>query len=356
MREVLDAALRWQAAGEAVALATVVRACGSTPWRVGSRLALTRSGRMAGSVSGGCVEADVFAHAEGVLDRGRPALLRYGAAEELGMAVGLSCGGAIEVLVEPFGASEAWPALCDALARERPGVLAVGLAPAEVVGRKLLAFADGATVGSIDVDADEAILARATERLRRGGAGVVECARRGEPLSVLLEVLPVVPQLCIVGGTHTAIPLCRLAKVLGFRVTVVDARAAYATRERFPEADALVQCWPDEALAALCSPLTSVVILTHDRKLDVPALRAALGAGAAYVGILGSRRTHARRLADLAELGVAAAELARIRAPIGLDLGGQTAEEIALAILAEVCAVRRGRPGGALAAGQAAAS
>ena len=172
---------------------------------------------------------------------------------------------------------------------------------------------------------------------------------RADTATVFLEMFPAPQRLFIVGATHTAIPLCRLAKVLGFRVTVIDARSAYATAERFPDADELLLARPDEALAAACtaapSASTSVVILTHDPKFDLPALTSALRAGVRYIGILGSRRTHERRKAELRQQGFTEADLARIRAPIGLDLGARTPEEIALAILAEMLAVRYGRDG-----------
>ena len=172
---------------------------------------------------------------------------------------------------------------------------------------------------------------------------------RADTVTVFLEAFPAPQRLCIVGGTHTAIPLCRLAKVLGFRVTVIDARSAYATAERFPDADELLLARPDEALAGAGTDSTYVVILTHDPKFDLPALTSALRSGARYIGILGSKKTHERRKAELREQGFTEADLARIRAPIGLDLGGRSPEEIALAILAEILTVRYGRDGRALA-------
>ncbi len=345
MWETLAALDRWQGEGETVAVATLVRVCGSAVQLPGARLGLTRSGRMVGSVSGGCVENDVFEHALRVLDTGQPVIVRYGAADQLGLAVGLSCGGSIEVLIEPFAAAEAWGALRCAVREGRPAGLATALAPQSLLGRKRVVFDGGTCAGSIDADIDDQVTLALRRLLQEGGTRILSVPRRADTASVFLEAFTAPPQLLIVGGTHTAIPLCRMAKVLGFRVTVIDARRAYLTAQRFPDADELLEAWPDEALAAACSDSTSVVILTHDPKFDLPALAAALRSGARYIGILGSKRTHERRRLELRQQGFTETDLARIRAPIGLDLGGRTPEEIALAILAEMLAVRYRRDG-----------
>jgi len=345
MREILAALRRWRQEGEETALATLVRACGSVPRQPGARLGLTRSGKMLGSVSGGCVENDVFGHALDVLDSGRPVLVRYEVADELGLTVGLSCGGSIEVLIEPFAGAEAWQALCRAIEDERPAVLGVALTPPSIAGRKLVVFDDGTSAGSVDAGLDDQIAVAARGLMREGGTRVLSVPWRSDAATVFIEALPTLQRLFIVGGTHTAIPLCRLAKVLGFRVAVIDARSAYATAERFPDADELLLARPDEALAGAGNDSTYVVILTHDPKFDLPALTSALRSGVRYIGILGSRRTHERRKAELRQQGFTEADLARIRAPIGLDLGARTPEEIALAILAEMLAVRYGRDG-----------
>ena len=355
MKDILTTLDRWQRDGETIAVATLVRACGSVPRLPGARLVMTRSGKMIGSVSGGCVENDVFEHALQVLDSGRPIMVHYDAADPLGLAplglaplgldVGLSCGGSIDVLVEPFAAAEAWQALCRAVQHERAAALAIGLTPPALIGRKLLVFEDGIAAGSVDAALDEQVTAAAQRLTSAGGTCVLSLPWRGDTASVFIEAFPAPQQLLIVGATHTAIPLCRLAKVLGFRVTVIDARSAYATAERFPDADELLLARPDEALAGAGTDSTSVVILTHDPKFDLPALTSALRAGVRYIGILGSRRTHERRKAELRRQGFTEADLARIRVPIGLDLGARTPEEIALAILAEMLAVRYGRNG-----------
>jgi xanthine dehydrogenase accessory factor len=337
---------RWQDAHEDVALATLVDVRGSAPQRAGARLGVTRGGAMAGSVSGGCVENDVVERALGVLADGAPVVARYGIADESGLDVGLACAGTIDVLIERFAPSAAWQALAGAIAARRPAALAVGVAPAALAGRKLVVLGDDATVGAIDPALDAEVAARARARRERGGTEVVTLPCRGEQAAVYLEGFPPPPRLLVVGATHTAIALARLARPLGYHVTVIDPRRAYATPERLPDADELVLRAPGEALAeARLDARAAVVTLTHDPRFDLPALAAALRSDAGYVGAMGSRATHARRAAALAREGFGATDLARIHAPIGLDIGARTPEEIALAILAEMVAARAGRDG-----------
>ena len=346
MREIFSHLDGWQRQAEEIALATVVKLSGSAPRSSGARFCVTRSGKMAGSVSGGCVENDVFEHALRVLDDGRPALVHYGAADESGFDVGLACGGSIDVLIEPFAPTEAWQVVREALERQRPAALCVGLAPDALLGRKLAVLVDGTCAGSVDPALDGPLAAEARRLLLEGGVTVIDLPWRGEEGRVFIEAFPQQPRLFIVGATHTAIPLCRMAKELGFRVTIIDVRSAFATEERFPEADELVRAWPDEALdAALLDATAHVVTLTHDPKFDLPALARALRSGAGYVGALGSRVTHERRKAQLREQGFGEAELARIHTPVGLDIGSRTPAEIALSILAEMVAARHGRDG-----------
>jgi xanthine dehydrogenase accessory factor len=341
---------RWRRQGEAIALATVVRVRGSAPRPPGARLAVTRGGEMAGSVSGGCVEGDVIERALLALDSGEAALATYGIADDAGLDVGLTCRGSIDVLIEPFRAGPAWELVRGAVATGRPAALAVALAPAALTGRTLAVLGDGATAGSVDPALDRRVAAEARRRLAEGGTGVAAFPFGDGEASVYLEAFPAPPRLYVVGATHTAAALCRLAKPLGFHVTVIDPRRAYLSAERFPEADALLRAQPGEVLeAAGLGPSSAVVTLAHDPKLEVPALARGLSAGARYVGAMGSRATHERRKAELRRLGFAEIDLDRIRAPIGLDIGGRTPEEIALAILAEILAVRAGREGGALA-------
>jgi len=340
---------RWQREGEEIALATLVRVHGSAPRPAGARLFVTRSGRMSGSISGGCVDSDVFERALRVLERGQPALASYGIAEELDPEVGLSCGGNIDVLIEPFEPDPAWQALRRAVEQGRPAAFAIGLGPASLLGRRLALGGDPEPAGGVDPALDPTLVAEAGALLGTGGTRVATLPWQGGEATVFLEAFRRAPRLFIVGATHTAIPLCRMARELDFRVSVIDPRSVFASAERFPEADEVLQAWPAEAFESLSLDADAyVVTLTHDPKFDLPTLAHALRSEARYVGALGSRSTHARRMQRLREQGFGEADLERIRAPVGLDIGGRSPEEIALAILAEMVAVRHGREGNAL--------
>jgi xanthine dehydrogenase accessory factor len=355
MKDILADLNRWQAEKEEIALATLVAVRGSAPRLPGARLGLTRSGKMAGSVSGGCVENDVLERAIQVLDSGQAVIANYGIADELGFQVGLSCGGSIDVLIEPFAPTEAWHELEAAVREQRPAALAIGLSPASLLGRKLTVV-DEASVGSIDPSLDESVATEAQRLLPEGGTRALTLPWRGEEATVFLEAFPPPLRLFIVGATHTAIPLCRMAKEVGFQITVIDARSMFAVEERFPDADEVLYAWPDDALAEkIIDAYSYLVILTHDPKFDLPTLELALRSDARYVGALGSRATHRTRTAQLRQRGFSESDLARIRAPIGLDIGSRTPEEIAVAILAEMLAVRYGKAEDALAATEASA-
>jgi xanthine dehydrogenase accessory factor len=311
MREVLDELKAWSEAGEEIALATVVETWGSSPRPLGSKMAVTRSGKMAGSVSNGCIEGAVFEEAQKVLKAGKPKLAAFGVTDDLAFSVGLACGGHIEVYIEPFGKEH--QRLLSLLLENRPATLKTNL----VTGEPELA--EGAPSGS--------------ELAHRRGDWFIEPFRRPA-------------HLVLVGAIHIAIPLHRLAKLMGYRVTVVDARAKFATRERFPEADELIVAWPDEAMSKLTlDNSTYVVILTHDPKFDLPALRSVLGKDVGYIGAIGSRKTNENRFASLRSEGFTDEQISRVHGPIGLDLGGRGAEETALGILAEITAVRFGGSG-----------
>jgi xanthine dehydrogenase accessory factor len=342
MRELFDTLDRWHREGETIALATLVRVYGSAPRLPGARMLVTRNGKMAGSVSGGCVENDIVTRAQAVLDDGVPVLARYGIADDSELAVGLTCA-EIEVFLEPFQATPPWLALWEGLARNEPAVVAVALAPAPIAGRVVVVGADGGAHGTIDVSSDPMVLKTARAMLGTGAVSVLTVERSGEDGLVFLEAFARPDRLVINGGSHTAVVLARMAKQIGMHVTVVDARSAYLGRERFPDVDALVHAAPAKAFAAIDLESAFVVSLTHDLRYDVPALAAALRSSAGYVGAMGSLATHGRRCAALAEQGFDAAALARIRTPIGLDIGSRTPEEIAVAILAEMLAVRSGR-------------
>jgi xanthine dehydrogenase accessory factor len=311
MREVLAELEEWTRAGEEIALATVVETWGSSPRPLGSKMVVTRSGKMAGSVSNGCIEGAVFEEAQEVLHTKRPKVAAFGVADDVAFEVGLACGGHIEVFVQPL--THTHEQLIAMLERNEAATLRTNLATGEVD------LSSGAPSGS--------------ELARREGDWFIEPMRRPA-------------HLVIVGAIHIAIPLHRLAKLMGYRVTVVDARAKFATRMRFPEADELMVSWPDEALSKLTlDNSTYVVILTHDPKFDLPALRSVLGRDVGYIGAIGSRKTNQNRFDALRAEGFTEDQLSHVHGPVGLDLGGRGAEETALGILAEITAVRFGGSG-----------
>ena len=309
----LDAVERWRAEGKAVALATVVATRRSAPRPLGSKLAVSESGELAGSVSGGCVESDVATQATEVLATGRPRLVSYGIPDEDAWEVGLPCGGEIDVFVERVE---------DELPDPEAAQVAFTVVDGERAGERWLS-----TNGEVT----------------RTGLHEIE----GE--HVFAEVLGPPPLLLVFGAVDLAEELCRAAKLLGWRTIVSDARARFATRERIPSAGELVVAWPEEALERFPpDDRTAVVVLTHEERWDVPAIMGALAGDAFYVGAIGSRRTQERRRERLVEEGVPPDQLERLSGPAGLDLGAATSGETALSIFAEILAVRAGREGGRL--------
>lgn len=347
MREVTAELASWLAAGERVAIATVVGMRGSAPRPVGATLIATEDGRIAGSVSNGCVEAAVYEEAVAALAAGRARLVRYGISDELAFTVGLSCGGEIDVLVEPVGPFHT--AALERVLADRAVAIARIVAPDDRAGTVGLLDEDGARDGFAG---DLLALAGETWAALRAGSPRTSGHRLGGgEATVFFEVLTRAPSILLLGATHVGVALARLAKDLGFRITVADPRTTLATRERFPSADAIEHVWPDEAIArARLGPESAVVLLSHDPKFDRPGLVAALRSDAGYVGAIGSRRTNEERIAWLLAEGFTDEQLRRLRAPIGLDIGARTAEETALAILGEIVAERRGRPGTSLSA------
>ncbi|MCP4658363.1 MAG: XdhC family protein [bacterium] len=344
MRSILPAMESWREDGKRVAVATVVKVWGSAPRPLGAKMAISDAGDVAGSVSGGCVENAVIDEARESLDRGEPRLFASAVSDDEAWAVGLTCGGRIEVFIEPLGGL--YPELKRALEQERLAVRAMIVA-GPGTGRQLLVSPQGAAVGDLgSPELNTRVTTRVPELFASFRCERMTCDLQGAGVEIFLEVHPPSPKLVIVGAVHVAIPLITLAKPLGFRSLVIDPRSALATRERFPHADRLITEWPDVALPAVgLDEATSVAVLSHDLKLDVPALRAALSSPVRYIGALGSRKTHAKRLTALESEGISAAQLARIHSPIGLDLGGRRAEEIALAIVAEIVAVSHGVAG-----------
>lgn len=328
MRDVLAEAERWHVRGDRVALATVVATRRSAPRPVGSKLAVAESGEMAGSVSGGCVESDVYEHARDVLAGGAPRLVSYGIPDEFAFSVGLPCGGEIDVFVEQADL-DLLEQIRGLLERDEHGVL--------------LTVLEGSRAGSraLALEGD----ARAKDLISLGRSHIVEID--GE--KVFADVFGPPPRLFVFGAVDTAEELCRAAKLLGWQTIVADARGKFATSERLPSADEIVVAWPAEALERVQpNHDTAIVVLTHEDKFDVPALTGALDTDAFYIGALGSRRNQERRRALLLEAGATEEQLNRISGPCGLDIGAHTPAETAISILAEILARRADRSGGSL--------
>lgn len=312
MDRIPEQALDWVEAGQPVALATVVETWGSAPRRAGAQMAVAGDGSMAGSVSGGCVEGAVVVEALEALEQGRTRLLEYGVSDGDAFAVGLACGGTIKVLVEPVGP--------DALTREMLGDLVAARAE-----RKAVAY-------EVALDGSDRQLTGSgyAERFRRDRSGIDADTGR----FVAIHNPPL--RLVVVGAVHIAQHLTTMAREVGFDPIVVDPREAFGTPARFPDCR-VVNDWPDAALHEIgLDARSAVVLLTHDPKLDDPALHIALGSEAFYIGALGSTRTHASRLARLEEAGVSPEQAARINGPVGLDIGAASPAEIAVSILAQM--------------------
>jgi len=339
MREILPSLDTWRQQSEQIAIATVIDTWGSAPRPVGSKMAVTLSGRVAGSVSAGCVEGAVIEEASAVLRSGLPRLLSYGVSDESAFDFGLACGGIIKVFVEPLAA---YQEIIDQIkaqleTREPMAVVTVLDGPPEHLNRKLLVFADGRFKGDLTVTDHLAEIAQAAADKLPGAIGSMLDIGG---LSLFLDVYSPIPRLVIVGAVHIAEFLVPVARLAGFDVTLVDPRAAFATSERFPNI-AIIKDWPDRALASLHLDSASyVAVLTHDPKLDDPALRIALAGDAHYIGALGSQRTDQLRRERLLAAGLSEAQLSRLHSPIGLPIGGRGPAEIAISIMAEIVQAR----------------
>jgi xanthine dehydrogenase accessory factor len=358
MLDIADELHRWVEQGRDFAVATVVAVGGSAPRRPGAALAVDADGTAIGSVSGGCVEGAVYALCQQALEDGESVLERFGYSDEDAFAVGLTCGGIIDILVTPVRAHDpVRPVLASALeaaARGRAAALArIVSGPRELVGRALVVgpeHVSGHGGFGAHPELDRTIAAEAAAFLEAGRTGTLEIgeqgSRCGAPLTVLVESSVPPPRMIVFGAIDFASALVRVGTFLGYQVTVCDARPVFATEARFPEADEIVVEWPHRYLERTeVDARTVLCVLTHDAKFDVPLLQLALRLPVAYVGAMGSRRTHLDRNERLREVGVTELELARLRSPIGLDLGARTPEETALSIAAEIVASRRGGSG-----------
>ncbi|MEV8456729.1 XdhC/CoxI family protein [Streptomyces sp. NPDC052095] len=357
MLDIAEELDRWIGQGRDFAVATVVAVGGSAPRQPGAALAVDRDGTAIGSVSGGCVEGAVYELCGQALEDGATVLERFGYSDDDAFAVGLTCGGVIDILVTPVRADDpARPVFAAALAAAARGTAAavarITDGPAELLGRPLLVHPDGSHEGQLGghPELDRTAAADARALLDAGRTGTVtigaDGSRCGRPLTLLVESSVPAPRMIVFGAIDFASALVRAGKFLGYHVTLCDARPVFATRARFPEADELVVDWPHRYLAATeIDARTVLCVLTHDAKFDIPLLELALRLPVGYVGAMGSRRTHLDRNERLRRAGVSELELARLHSPIGLDLGARTPEETALSIVAEIVAERRGGSG-----------
>jgi xanthine dehydrogenase accessory factor len=331
------------AASGPVGRAVVTRVWGSAPRPEGACLLATADGRMAGSVSGGCVESAAAEEIRAAIARGTPKRVGWGVTHERAWEMGLSCGGQIEVFIEP----DVRPELLDAARKPTGSVIATVIAaPTIPLGSGMAIDEDGTRrrLGGLPARLEEPIAAMALNQMPRLVSGVESIEDADGVLEVFFEVFPRRPTLLIFGGVHIATALVRMARPLGFRTVVADGREAFLTRERFPDVDEMILGWPDEVFRKVgLDAATCVCLLTHDPKFDEPALALALRSPACYIGAIGSRKTQAIRRDRLRAAGFSDADVARLHGPIGLDLGGRRPEEIALAILAEITSVRYGQ-------------
>ena len=342
MREISTSLQQWLAGGRATAIATVIKTWGSSPRPAGAKMAINEQGEFAGSVSGGCVETAVIEAAMQVIQTGKPRLLQFGVSNEQAWEVGLSCGGKIEVFVEPLAlmTKEFYNSYQDHLDRNEPFVVATIVRGDEsLLGQRVLLRQDGVSLGDIS---NATVISAVRDQAQSLFSKASSMSLPAGDCELFVESCFPPPKLIIIGAVHIAAPLVTMAKVLNFTVILIDPRGAFSTSARFPHVDQLFSKWPDEALTeAGIDASTCIVILTHDPKIDDPAIKIALQHTPAYLGVLGSRRTHEKRLHRLCADGMSEEQLAQIHAPIGLDIGALSPAEIAVSILAEIVACRR---------------
>jgi xanthine dehydrogenase accessory factor len=361
VRDVLDDLDRWYGQGEPVAMATVVATWRSAPRPAGATMLVGADGTAVGSVSGGCVEGAVYELAQQVVESGEPVLQRYGVSDDDAFAVGLTCGGILDIYVERID-NDLFPQFKDVVAAIRTGspvavvtcVQSNGDDPQHRVGHRLIVYPDRVegTLGTQRID--DAVTDDVRGMLAAGRTGVLRYGydgeRRGDDLTLFVASYQAPPRMIVFGAIDFAAAVARIGVFLGYKVTVCDARPVFATKRRFPDAHEVVVAWPNrylqaEADANRIDERTVVCVLTHDPKFDAPVLEVALRLPLAYVGAMGSRRTHDDRLARLREAGMSEEELARLASPVGLDLGARTPEETAVSVAAEIIAAQWGGSG-----------
>jgi xanthine dehydrogenase accessory factor len=352
MRDLLPELTRWWGGGTRFALATVVGVRGSAPRQPGASMAVSDTGEAIGSVSGGCVEGAVYELATEVLQTGTPVLQTYGISDDEAFAVGLTCGGILDILVRPVDTATVptFAASAESIAQQEPVAVATVIDGEARVAAQLVVWRDrvDGTLGTEGLDV--AVTDDARGMLAQGQTGVRHYGPRGErrqdEVAVFIESFAPPPRMLVFGAIDFAAAVARIGRYLGYRVTVCDARPVFATEKRFPDADEVICEWPHRYLADTdVDERTVITVLTHDPKFDVPLLEVGLRTPAAYIGAMGSRRTHEDRIARLRENGVTDDQLSRLRSPIGLDLGARTPEETAVSIAAEIIGLRWGGSG-----------
>ncbi|MFN2180866.1 MAG: XdhC family protein [Candidatus Promineifilaceae bacterium] len=339
MKDIVDDVEAWIEGGQnAIAVATVLKTWGSAPRRPGAKMAIDSQGRLTGSVSGGCVEGAVIEVARESLETGEARKLHFGVVDETAWSVGLACGGSIDVFVENLDLNmfEQVKRLID---EEREGkILTVISGPRQIVGQKIVVDNEGVRIGEMASELEQRMVELASTAMQ------TQVMDLDEETRVFVEYIRPLPTLIAVGGGEIAIALTRMANLLGYRTVVIDPRKIFASDARFPHVNKLIQKWPRSAFAEVeLTPDTAVALLTHDPKIDDPSLGILLDRELFYIGALGSRKTHAKRLERLARKGFTANETSRIHAPIGLDIGAASPAEIAISIMAEIVSVRNGK-------------
>jgi len=337
MLDIVDMMNQWIDDDRNIALATVVKTWGSAPRREGSKMGITKDMAMTGSVSGGCVEGAVVEEGVAGLKDGKPRLLKFGVADDTAWEVGLTCGGSIEVFVEPL--DQTWWDTVSDMAQKDEYAVTVTFLEGDNIGEKVLLDSKSEVLYKTDGVTDDLLtdMKSVAESATKTGVTTLNDTR------VMVDIQASRPHLIVIGGVHVAIPLQAMARQVGFRVSIVDPRSAFASEERFPDVQNILHTYPDKALPELgLDRNTYLAVLTHDPKIDDKALTTALPVGIPYVGVLSSSRTHKKRVARLKEAGITDEQIAQIRTPIGIEIGSSNPEEIALCILAEIVAVRNG--------------
>lgn len=341
MRDVIDKLDQWRDRNQDLAITTVVETWGSAPRPVGSKMIATKVGGIAGSVSAGCVEGAVIEESMAVIEQGQPRLIEFGVADDSAWEVGLACGGTIKVFIEPgWSLDSIYEQLKENLVSREPfATVSVLSGGDEILNHKILIKPNGEIFGDLSLHAETGFdVAKVLDLLEDGKSTSVELE---DGTRIFVESHPLPPKLIIVGAVHLAENLIAIANSVGFDTVLIDPRQAFASRERFPHVKELLLEWPEEALSKLSLDKSAyVAVLTHDPKLDDPALKFALNSNARYVGALGSRRTNQKRLERLRKAGLSEDLLAKLHAPIGLDLGGRSQGEIAISIMAEILQVK----------------